>query len=190
MEKYFAAKRLLFDGTMYPAPRVAVLNAHDERTPAAGRSRTRAPAPKSAPTASASGDWRAASHTLTPGGATIQLETPAGSAQVTSRLAGEVNILNLLAAFTAAHARGVSFESSRRIRPTSRLLSPGASSPSMQASPSPSSSTTRTPTTRSATSSRSPASSPQNPVAASLHCLRLRRRSRPHQAPQNGPSRG
>ena len=31
MEKYFAAKRLLFDGTMYPAPRVAMLNAHDER---------------------------------------------------------------------------------------------------------------------------------------------------------------
>jgi len=25
MEKYFAAKRLLFDGTLYPAPRVAVI---------------------------------------------------------------------------------------------------------------------------------------------------------------------
>jgi UDP-N-acetylmuramoyl-L-alanyl-D-glutamate--2,6-diaminopimelate ligase len=55
------------------------------------------------------GDWRAASHELTPSGATIQLETPAGSAQVASRLAGEVNILNLLAALTAAHARGVPF---------------------------------------------------------------------------------
>src|SRR5580698_4740263 len=31
MGKYFAAKRLLFDGTVYPAPRVAVMNAHDER---------------------------------------------------------------------------------------------------------------------------------------------------------------
>ena len=31
MEKYFAAKRLLFDGTVYPAPRVAVLNAMDPR---------------------------------------------------------------------------------------------------------------------------------------------------------------
>ena len=56
------------------------------------------------------GDWRAASHTLTPSGATLQLETPAGSAQVSTRLAGEVNILNLLAAFTAAHARGVPFD--------------------------------------------------------------------------------
>jgi UDP-N-acetylmuramoyl-L-alanyl-D-glutamate--2,6-diaminopimelate ligase len=55
------------------------------------------------------GDWRAAKFTLTPGGAGLELETPAGSAMVTSRLAGEVNILNLLAAFTAAHARGVPF---------------------------------------------------------------------------------
>ncbi len=31
MEKYFAAKRLLFDGTVYPAPRVAVINAMDPR---------------------------------------------------------------------------------------------------------------------------------------------------------------
>ncbi len=31
MEKYFAAKRLLFDGTVYPPPRVAVINAHDPR---------------------------------------------------------------------------------------------------------------------------------------------------------------
>jgi UDP-N-acetylmuramoyl-L-alanyl-D-glutamate--2,6-diaminopimelate ligase len=56
------------------------------------------------------GEWRAASYSLTPGGAVIQLETPAGSAQVQSHLAGEVNILNLLAAFTAAHSRGVAFD--------------------------------------------------------------------------------
>src|SRR5580692_2319723 len=31
MDKYFAAKRLLFDGSVYPAPRVAVINAQDER---------------------------------------------------------------------------------------------------------------------------------------------------------------
>jgi UDP-N-acetylmuramoyl-L-alanyl-D-glutamate--2,6-diaminopimelate ligase len=55
------------------------------------------------------GDWRAAAHVLTPSGAIIDLESPAGSAKLTSHLAGEVNILNLLAAFTAAHARGVPF---------------------------------------------------------------------------------
>src|SRR6185503_15494683 len=108
MEKYFAAKRLLFDGTLYPAPRVAVLNAHDERTPdlieaahAAGSS--------ICTYGIGIGDFRAASHKLIPGGAIIHLETPAGSAQLSSRLAGDVNVLNLLAAFTAAHARGIAF---------------------------------------------------------------------------------
>src|SRR6202012_5121052 len=56
------------------------------------------------------GDWRASSFTLTPAGAEIHLETPAGSAAVESHLAGEVNILNLLAAFTAAHARNIHFD--------------------------------------------------------------------------------
>ena len=55
------------------------------------------------------GDWRVVHHTLTPGGAELELETPAGSAKVTSHLAGEVNIFNLLAALAAAYARGVPF---------------------------------------------------------------------------------
>ncbi|MGA7857765.1 MAG: UDP-N-acetylmuramoyl-L-alanyl-D-glutamate--2,6-diaminopimelate ligase [Terracidiphilus sp.] len=108
MEKYFAAKKLLFDGTMYPAPRVAVLNAHDERTKQLAAAARRAGA-EVRTYGIRCGDWRAASYTLTPGGAVIQLETPAGSARVVSRLAGEVNILNLLAALAAAHARGVPF---------------------------------------------------------------------------------
>ncbi|MGB3632112.1 MAG: UDP-N-acetylmuramoyl-L-alanyl-D-glutamate--2,6-diaminopimelate ligase, partial [Terracidiphilus sp.] len=108
MEKYFAAKRLLFDGTVYPSPRVAVINAHDPYS---------APLVEAARNAGAEirtygiaqGDWRAASYELSPRGATIHLETPAGSATVASRLAGEVNIFNLLAALTAAHARTVPF---------------------------------------------------------------------------------
>jgi UDP-N-acetylmuramoyl-L-alanyl-D-glutamate--2,6-diaminopimelate ligase len=108
MEKYFAAKRLLFDGTVYPAPRIAVINAHDPRA------RELAVAARMAGAevrtyGIGQGDWRAASYSLTPGGAVLELQTPAGAAKVTSRLAGEVNILNLLAAFTAAHARGVPF---------------------------------------------------------------------------------
>ena len=109
MEKYFAAKRLLFDGTIYPAPRVAVLNAHDERTPDLIEAARNAGA-QIRTYGMGVGDFRAASHRLTPGGASIQLETPAGSAHVTSRLAGDVNVLNLLAAFTAAHARGIPFD--------------------------------------------------------------------------------
>ena len=109
MEKYFAAKKLLFDGTVYRAPRVAVLNAHDERTPDLIEA-ARAAGAEVRTYGIGIGDFRAASYTLTPGGASIELETPAGSAHVTSHLAGEVNILNLLAAFTAAHARGVAFD--------------------------------------------------------------------------------
>ena len=109
MEKYFAAKRLLFDGTIYPAPRVAVLNAHDERTPDLIEAARNAGA-QIRTYGMGVGDFRAASHRLTPGGASIQLETPAGSAHVTSRLAGDVNVLNLLAAFTAAQARGIPFD--------------------------------------------------------------------------------
>lgn len=109
MEKYFAAKRLLFDGTLYPAPRVAVLNAHDERTPDLIEAARQAGS-SICTYGIGIGDFRAASHQLTPGGAIIQLETPAGSGQLNSHLAGDVNVLNLLAAFTAAHARGVGFD--------------------------------------------------------------------------------
>jgi UDP-N-acetylmuramoyl-L-alanyl-D-glutamate--2,6-diaminopimelate ligase len=108
MEKYFAAKRLLFDGTVYPAPRVAVINAHDPRGGELADAARRAGAEVRTYGIGA-GEWRAASYTLTPSGAALDLETPAGAAKVVSRLAGEVNILNLLAALTAAHARGVPF---------------------------------------------------------------------------------
>jgi UDP-N-acetylmuramoyl-L-alanyl-D-glutamate--2,6-diaminopimelate ligase len=108
MEQYFAAKRLLFDGTVYPAPRIAVVNAHDPRADELAAAASKAGA-EVRTYGIGQGDWRAASYLLTPGGAVLDLETPAGAAKVTSRLAGEVNILNLLAALTAAHARGVPF---------------------------------------------------------------------------------
>ena len=53
MEKYFAAKRLLFDGTRYPAPRVAVINAQRRLCASSWRPPHDAPAPRFAPTASA-----------------------------------------------------------------------------------------------------------------------------------------
>ncbi len=109
MDNYFAAKRLLFDGTRYPAPRVAVINAHDPRAEALAAAARKAGAEVRV-YGIAQGDWRASSYTLTPGGAVIEIETPAGKAQVQSTLAGEVNILNLLAAFTAVYARGIAFD--------------------------------------------------------------------------------
>jgi UDP-N-acetylmuramoyl-L-alanyl-D-glutamate--2,6-diaminopimelate ligase len=109
MDNYFAAKRLLFDGTRYPAPRVAVIHAGDPRSEELAAAARNAGA-EIRTYGIGLGDWRAAAHRLTPSGATFDLETPAGSARIQSRLAGEVNILNLLAAFTAAHARGVPFD--------------------------------------------------------------------------------
>ena len=108
MENYFAAKRLLFDGTRYPTPRVAVINAHDPRAEELATAARKAGADVLT-YGITQGDWRASSYSLTPSGAAIELETPAGKAHVRSALAGEVNILNLLAAFTAAHARGIAF---------------------------------------------------------------------------------
>ncbi len=108
MEKYFAAKRLLFDGTVYPAPRVAVINAHDPHAEELAAAASKAGA-EIRTYGIGMGDWRAANYSLTPGGAVLDLETPAGAAKVNSHLAGEVNILNLLAALAAAHARGVPF---------------------------------------------------------------------------------
>jgi UDP-N-acetylmuramoyl-L-alanyl-D-glutamate--2,6-diaminopimelate ligase len=109
MEKYFAAKKLLFDGAVYPAPRAAVINAHDARAKELAAAARKAGAEVRL-YGIGQGDWRVASYSLRPSGAELELETPAGSAKVISRLAGEVNILNLLAAFTATHARGVPFD--------------------------------------------------------------------------------
>jgi UDP-N-acetylmuramoyl-L-alanyl-D-glutamate--2,6-diaminopimelate ligase len=109
MDAYFAAKRLLFDGTKYPAPRVAVLNADDPRTKQLAAAARRAGAEVRTYGIDA-GDWRASSYSLTPSGAVINLESPSGSAQFPSHLAGAVNVYNLLAAFTAAHARGIPFD--------------------------------------------------------------------------------
>ena len=108
MEAYFHAKKLLFDGTRYKAPRVAVINAHDDYSAALSA------AAKSAGSQVSTygigcGDWRADELKLTPSGAEFILQTPFGTASVHSHLAGGVNVLNLLAALAAAHARGVDF---------------------------------------------------------------------------------
>ena len=70
MEKYFVAKRLLFDGTVYPAPRVAVINAHDDRAKQLAAAARRAGA-EVRTYGIGTGDWRAASYSLTPGGAVL-----------------------------------------------------------------------------------------------------------------------
>jgi UDP-N-acetylmuramoyl-L-alanyl-D-glutamate--2,6-diaminopimelate ligase len=86
-----------------------VINAHDPRAEELARVARKAGA-EVRTYGIGQGDWHVTGYVLTPGGAEIELMTPAGAAEVTSLLAGEVNLFNLLAAFTAAHARGVPFE--------------------------------------------------------------------------------
>jgi UDP-N-acetylmuramoyl-L-alanyl-D-glutamate--2,6-diaminopimelate ligase len=115
MEKYFASKRLLFDGLHYPAPRVAILNADDEYFAALALASAQAKSENGEESGSelvtyalqTRADWGAKDIRLTPSGADFTLMTPEGNVQVQSHLAGEVNILNLLAALAAAHARHV-----------------------------------------------------------------------------------
>ncbi len=132
MENYFAAKRLLFDGSRYAAPRVAVINTCDSHGEELARSARNAGAEVRTYGIGGvrKGDWRATSYTLTPSGATIDIETPAGSARIESHLAGEVNIFNLLAALVAAHARGIPFsqlvEAVPKLRPVPGRFQPVA----------------------------------------------------------------
>ncbi len=110
MERYFAAKRLLFDGSRYPAPRVAVLHGGDAYAKELGRAARLAGAEVVTYGLGGHADWKASEIQVTPSGAQFLLETPAGQARISSRLAGEVNVLNLLGALAAAHARGAGFD--------------------------------------------------------------------------------
>jgi UDP-N-acetylmuramoyl-L-alanyl-D-glutamate--2,6-diaminopimelate ligase len=111
MDAYFAAKRLLFDGTRYPAPRVAVVNLDDSWSSRLIDSAQSVGAQVVTYGLQPRANWRAEQLRLTPGGAEFLLVSPAGQAPVRSGLAGKVNVLNLLAALAAAHARGVAFPS-------------------------------------------------------------------------------
>ena len=110
MEKYFAAKQLLFDGSRYPAPRVAVLNAGDPHSKALAEVVEQAGSAVVTYGFAEAADWRAEDVRLTPAGTEFTLVSPFGAARLQSGLAGEVNVLNLLGALAAANARGVAFE--------------------------------------------------------------------------------
>jgi UDP-N-acetylmuramoyl-L-alanyl-D-glutamate--2,6-diaminopimelate ligase len=110
MEEYFAAKRKLFDGSIAPPPRAAILNQDD-----AYGVRLQAIA-QAAGTESGftygmhGGDFHADRLRMEPGGMTFTLVTPMGDVPVRTRLTGGVNVYNLLAAGAAAVARGLTLE--------------------------------------------------------------------------------
>jgi UDP-N-acetylmuramoyl-L-alanyl-D-glutamate--2,6-diaminopimelate ligase len=103
MNRYFAAKRVLFDSLLLPDGH-AILNADDDRsagiaTTARGRVWTYAidrPA-----------DLRARDVALALDGTRFQVDSPAGSFEIRTPLLGRFNVSNVLAAFGASLALGI-----------------------------------------------------------------------------------
>jgi UDP-N-acetylmuramoyl-L-alanyl-D-glutamate--2,6-diaminopimelate ligase len=107
MEKYFRAKRVLFEGCGTEPPRAAVLNIDDEY----GRELSKVSKKKSAVVFSyglASGDFHAESVEITPRGTRFQMTSPSGKIDMWSPLIGNVNVYNVLAASAAGYARDCS----------------------------------------------------------------------------------
>jgi UDP-N-acetylmuramoyl-L-alanyl-D-glutamate--2,6-diaminopimelate ligase len=109
MENYFAAKRSLFDGGNGPAPRVAVVNADDERGPAIAEAARCAGAEVFLYGVSA-GEFRAEEIGMLASGTSFSMATPYGGARMETRLTGRVNVYNLMAASAAALARGLTLD--------------------------------------------------------------------------------
>lgn len=109
MESYFQAKAKMFTGEGAPPPRVAVIHTADgygERMSALAK------------TAGSEvfeyglnhGDFRAEDVQLAGNGTRFRMVTPGGHADIRTRLAGPVNVLNLLAAAASAAARGLTMD--------------------------------------------------------------------------------
>jgi UDP-N-acetylmuramoyl-L-alanyl-D-glutamate--2,6-diaminopimelate ligase len=114
MEAYFAAKRKLFDGSQVretgaQAPRVAVLNAEDD-TESVLAATAHVAGSEICTYGIARGDFHARDIAMRPNGMSFTLVSPSGEAAIDAALTGRVNVLNLLAASTAAMARGVTLE--------------------------------------------------------------------------------
>lgn len=109
MEAYFAAKRMLFDGTNGVVPRVSVLNADDSYGTELIMQAREAGSEIFSYGISA-GEFRAENVQMSAAGMQFTLATPNGTAALKTRLTGKVNVYNLLAASAAAFARGLSLE--------------------------------------------------------------------------------
>jgi UDP-N-acetylmuramoyl-L-alanyl-D-glutamate--2,6-diaminopimelate ligase len=108
MEKYFAAKQVLFAGSGTNGPRVAVINVDDEYGVqlskfCKGRSEVITCGLSKA-------DFHAAKIEIGPRGTQFELIGPDDEVHIASPLIGRVNVYNILAAGAAAYARGCQSE--------------------------------------------------------------------------------
>jgi UDP-N-acetylmuramoyl-L-alanyl-D-glutamate--2,6-diaminopimelate ligase len=116
MEKYAAAKAKLFAGVGAPAPRVAVIEQFGEYSTmmidAARQSHSTVVTYQTGmPLKLATREqWAADEIDYRGSGTTFKLRSPVDGVQMRSKLKGEVNVENLLAAMAAAKARGLSMD--------------------------------------------------------------------------------
>jgi UDP-N-acetylmuramoyl-L-alanyl-D-glutamate--2,6-diaminopimelate ligase len=103
MDNYFAAKRVLFEGTGAGAPRVGVINGDDPR----GRELTGLCERTLTYGLAEGADVRASEYRLSTDGLEFTAGTPAGEIELRSRLVGRFNVSNILAATATAVALGV-----------------------------------------------------------------------------------
>jgi len=108
MEKYFAAKRRLFEGVGAPPPRVAVVNADDAYSERLIEGAERSQIVRYG--LEGRGDFRAEAVRMLAGETRFRMVTPARAVEVRSPLIGRVNVYNLLAASAAAWARGLTMD--------------------------------------------------------------------------------
>jgi UDP-N-acetylmuramoyl-L-alanyl-D-glutamate--2,6-diaminopimelate ligase len=107
MERYAEAKAKLFAGVGAPPPRVGVVNADDS---VAEQMIAAAQQGSVATYGIERGDWSASGIELRAGATRFQMRTPDGDFEIRSPLTGRVNVYNLLAAASAAFARGLSLQ--------------------------------------------------------------------------------
>ena len=110
MEGYFAAKKMLFEGSGSPPPRVSVLNADDPYGLQLANF-SRGMGSQVFTYGCSKADFQASKIEITAQGTRFQLNSPPGTVALNSPLIGRVNVYNTLAASAAAVARGCSLES-------------------------------------------------------------------------------
>lgn len=121
MQKYFEAKRVLFEGCGTDPPRAGVVNIDDPMgNELSGLSRKLGSTVFSY--GLSEGDFHAANVEIGPRGTRFDLIMPAGTVPLFSPLIGKVNVYNVLAACAGAYARGCNTEAiSKGIESLSRV---------------------------------------------------------------------
>jgi UDP-N-acetylmuramoyl-L-alanyl-D-glutamate--2,6-diaminopimelate ligase len=105
-EDYFAAKKILFNGTGAGVPETAIINIDDEY----GRQLLGVAKKTLTYGLDGSADLTTKKFQLAFNGLSFTAQTPNGKIQITSSLVGRINVYNILAAIGAAQALGLSNE--------------------------------------------------------------------------------